>query len=182
MNTTPATATTPTLDNSKAPRSLGSIVYELSALLHNAASGDLAELRRLRPGQLAGAAFYRIAATILADTLPHQHGPLRDESEERWGAIVSAMAALGRLCAPKHSLGRSLAHAKVSEARVLRLLRARDRSLVETVHGIVHQLVATATAVDPTDIARLILSDGRSDEETVRRRIARDFYSQEETP
>jgi CRISPR type I-E-associated protein CasB/Cse2 len=74
-------------------------------------------------------------------------------------------------------LGRALAEADLSEQRFLKLLRAQDRGLLDAVRTVTHYLSTKAVPVDCSDIALLILSDGRSDEDSVRRSIARDYYS-----
>ena len=71
-----------------------------------------------------------------------------------------------------------MAEAQVSELRLNRLLRASGEALFDEVRRITRQLVSRGAAVDATDLARLILSDGRSDELSVRQRIANDYYRQ----
>jgi len=140
--------------------------------------GDVAALRRLRHGDPSCSAFWRLAATQLASALP-EGGPARDEAERRWAVILQAMAEMTGFHAPGRYLGRALASAGIAEQRVLRLLRASGEGLSDAVRVTAHHLASTATPADHTEIARLVLSDGRDDEEPVRRRIARDFYAQQ---
>jgi CRISPR system Cascade subunit CasB len=140
------------------------------------ARGDVAALRRMKPGEIECPAFWKLAAVHLQDVLPAQ-GEARNKAERRWGAILAGLAEVVELHAPGRRLGHALAAADVAELRVLRLLRAHDDALLDMVRTIAHQLDSKAERVDWADVARLVLSDGRADEETVRRSIARDFYS-----
>ena len=141
--------------------------------------GDIAALRRLRSNDPSCSAFWRLAATQLAPVLP-EGGPARDEAERRWAVILQAMAEMTGLHAPGRFLGRALASAGIAEQRVLRLLRADGEGLCDAVRVTSHFLASTATPADHVEIARLVLSDGRDDEEPVRRRIAREYYAQQQ--
>jgi len=161
-----------------APQTLASIVGGIARDIDDGlSSGDVAELRRARPDSVPGPAFWRIVATHAITT--ESEGSARLEAERRWTAIVSGMAKMKGLHRPAARLGRALAQGGLTEPRVLRLLRAHDEALADVVRTTAHQLASTATPVDWTDLARLVLSDGRSDEDEVRRRIARDYYSQD---
>ncbi len=61
-------------------------------------------------------------------------------------------------------------------SRVDRLLRAHDATLPHLTRAVVHQLTTRGTVVDLTDLAWLILSDGRRDQERARRKVAREYY------
>lgn len=156
---------------------IGGIARDLVAVL---APGDVASLRRLRPGDPGCAAFWRLVATRLepADLLPGE-AAARLEAERRWGVILAGMARMQGLHQFRARLGVTLAEADVSELRFLRLLRAHDESLADAVRVTSHTLAAKAKPVDWFDLARLVLSDGRADEDEVRRHIARDFYQAE---
>ncbi len=138
--------------------------------------GDVASLRRLKPDDIDSPAFWRITAVELEHTLATS-AALRDREELRWAAIIQALAMLDGFHAPGRKLGRALAEADLSEQRFLKLLRAQDRGLLDAVRTVTHYLSTRAVPVDCHEIALLILSDGRSDEDSVRRSIARDFYS-----
>jgi len=140
--------------------------------------GDLADLRRMRPENPACPAFWKIVVGHLVPAgQVGETGPFRDESERRWAAILAGMAEMKGLHRAGRYLGTALVEADVSEARLLRLLRARDAALLDTVRVTAHQLASARVLVDWVDLAWLILSDGRSNEETVRRNIARTYYS-----
>jgi CRISPR type I-E-associated protein CasB/Cse2 len=138
--------------------------------------GEVASLRRLKPDDIDSPAFWRIAAVELEQALDAS-GPLRDRQERRWAVITQALARLDGLHAPGRKLGRALAESDLSEQRFLKLLRAQDRGLLDAVRTVTHYLSTRAVPVDCYEIALLILSDGRSDEDSVRRSIARDYYS-----
>ena len=140
---------------------------------------DRSALRRVRPGEVGGPSFWKIAirhlepAGLLADT----DGPLRQWQELYWSTILAAMAEgppFGR-----RSLGRALAEAGVSEARVLRLFRAREDALLDTIRTAAHHLSAAGCEFDWSDMVELTSSDGTPHAEAVRRRIAYDYYRQE---
>lgn len=161
-------------------RTLGSIVGAIAASIDRVLPpGDVAALRRLRPGEVGCAAFWKLLATHLGRELPAE-GPARDEAERRWAVIVQALARMRGLHDPRVRLGRALASAGLAEGRVLRLLRARHDNLADAVRVTAEFLANASIPTDHTEIALLILSDGRGDEETVRRRIARDYYAQTE--
>jgi len=138
--------------------------------------GEVASLRRLKPDDIDSPAFWRIAAVELEQALDAS-GPIRDQQELRWAAIIQALAMLDGFHAPGRKLGRALAESDLSDQRFLKLLRAHDRGLLDSVRTVTHYLSTRAVPVDCYEIALLILSDGRSDEDSVRRSIARDYYS-----
>ena len=157
--------------------SLAELVGRLAWTLANQSPpGDLAALRRVKPGDPSCLAFWKLAAAHLEASLP-AGGPHRDETENRWGVILSAMAELAGLHQPRRPLGRALAEADYAEPRLERLLRARGEALSDCVRTMAHFLRSKAAGANQSDLAWLVLSDGRSDEDTVRRRIARDYYS-----
>lgn len=166
--------TEPTSDS--APKPLASRIGSIVGLLAQPhATGLAAELRRMRPGAIDCAAFWKIAVRHLDDELV---GPAERvaEQERRWAVVLTALATMASQHRPRASLGAAMAHAGVSEARVLKLLRARGATLPDALRSVCHQLHAVSQPVDLVDIALLVLSEGRSDEDRVRRRIARSFY------
>jgi CRISPR type I-E-associated protein CasB/Cse2 len=156
----------------------GAVVGAIAAYLGAEKGGGRAiasELRRLGPSELYGSGFWLIAVRHLEPLLPT--GPWREEGERRWSTILQCMASLVGLHDPKVRLGRALALAEVSEARLLQLLRARGEALVPRLRACTHLLSSRGQRVDQLDIARLVLSEDRPNEESVRRDIARDFYA-----
>ena len=166
----PATAT-------RDDTSLAFLVHRLSAHLNAEGfpTGDRAELRRMQEGEPAPA-FWKIVARFLDDQLAAGSGPLRESQERRWALILAALAEVHDLHRRGRSLGHALAEAEVTEARVDRLLRAHGAAVAHLVRAVVHQLSTRGTAVDLTDLAWLVLSDGRRDEERARRKVAREYY------
>jgi CRISPR type I-E-associated protein CasB/Cse2 len=157
--------------------SLASLVEQIAADLAQASAGELAELRRLTPNDYGGSTFWRILITRLDPELPRGE-PERSRALGQWAIILRALAELGALHHPRQSLGTAMAEAGISELRLNRLLRAGGEALFDEVRRITHQLVSAGVAVDTTDVARLVLSEGRSDALRVRQHIANDYYRQ----
>ncbi|MFP3940273.1 MAG: type I-E CRISPR-associated protein Cse2/CasB [Thermoanaerobaculia bacterium] len=146
--------------------------------------GDVAALRRSRPGDVGGPAFWKVAVRHLdpAGLLPSADHPERDDLERRWTTILGGMAEMEGHHTGGVSLGRALAGRSetdrpVSEARVLRLLDARGEALLRLVRPIAHLLASRGTRLDWTDFALLVLDDGSTWEHKIRRRIALDYYA-----
>lgn len=142
-------------------------------------SGDVAALRRARPGEIGGPAFWKIAVRHLepANLLPAASAPWRDAAERRWTAILQGMAEMAKLHGGGLRVGRALAERSVSEHRLLRLLRAEGEGLLDQVRTISHLLANRGARIDWTDLAELVYYDGRPPQHSVRRRIALDYYS-----
>jgi len=131
-------------------------------------AGDSAELRR-GWDQPRGAAFWRIAVRVL-----ERHDLLRDvESEIEWTAILAGLAETASLHAPSQRFGRALAAAGVTEARLLRLLRAEDETLRKTLRAVVRQLASAGQRFDWGEPARLLLV---RDKDPIRSQIAKSYY------
>ena len=147
-------------------------------LASDAAIGDRAALRRLSFETPNAPAFWRIAVTDLQSVLP-QHSPYREEQERRWAAILGGLAEVAGagLHVPKRRLGEAAADAKLHEMRLLKLLRAHGDSLLALIRPLAHQLVSKGIPVDWADVALLVLSDGRANEDRVRRDLARSYFS-----
>lgn len=141
--------------------------------------GDVASLRRARPGEIGGPAFWKIAVRHLepAGLLPAESAPWRDEAERRWTAILGGMALMAGLHAGGVRPGRAFAERSVAEHRVMRLLQARGDALLTLVRTVAHQLASLGARVDWTDLAELVRWDGTEWQDPVRRRIALDYYS-----
>jgi CRISPR type I-E-associated protein CasB/Cse2 len=155
---------------------LGETIHAISLRLSGGPislpTGELAALRRLTADDFGCAPFWM----LIGDHDLIGAGPARDDQEQRWAVILSAMAQLGGLHSRAISLGRALAEAKLSELRFLRLLRAHGATLHDTLQQCVHLLRSRQQLCDQADLAKLVLSDGRSDEDSVRRAIARGYY------
>lgn len=147
-------------------------------LADEGAIGDRATLRRIAFEAPDAPAFWRIVVGELRAVLP-EAPPYREEHERRWAAILGGLAEVAGagLHVPKRRLGEAAAEAKLHEMRVLKLLRAHGDALLALVRPLAHQLVSKGVPVDWADVAELVLSDGRSGEDRVRRNLARSYYS-----
>ncbi len=156
------------------------LVARLAAAVDEQLSpGDLADLRRLRPEDPSSPAFWKLCVAHLSTVLPPD-GEHREEAERRWAAVLGVLAHLRGLHRPDRPLGRALAEAGLSELRLLRLLRARGQALYDVVRGVVHYLAQKAEPADLGQLADLVLDQDGDRAESIRRRIARDFYAAEE--
>jgi len=159
----------------KLSRAIGKIAFALSNTL---SAGDVATLRRLDATGALSPAFFRIVAEVLepAGLLPQGDGLSRDEAEQKWTVIVSAMAKLEGLHQPGRRLGGAIAEAGMSELRFERLLRAHDEALHDLIRQTAHYLASKASPCDQRELAELVLSDGHKSSESIRRNVARNFY------
>jgi CRISPR system Cascade subunit CasB len=134
-------------------------------------TGERAALKRLLPGKVPSLTFYRFA---------YRHLPEGWESRmPEWITIVSGIALM---CPHPHRpdcpAGRALAAAGFSEARLERLLSAKDEVLYRLLLRAARLLAAKGESIDWTQFAWLILVARDSDKrEAVRLRIARDYFN-----
>jgi len=138
--------------------------------------GDLASLRRMDPRQPAPA-FFKLEGMALDEYLPGE-AAAREALETRWAAVVVGLAHLGALHRLGHSyrLGYVLADLSYTEMRVERLLHADEDRLIDDLPALARYLTTKGAHVDWCGAANLLLSAGRSDGESHRRHIARDYY------
>lgn len=163
-------------DDSTSTRTLISRIA--ARLASDAAIGDRAALRRLSFDAPDAPAFWRLIVTELRAVVP-EAPPYREEQERRWAAILAGLAEVAGagLFAPKRRLGEAVAEAGLAEMRVLKLLRAHGDALLALVRPLAHQLVSKGVPVDWSDVAELVLSDGRANEDRIRRELARRYFS-----
>ena len=157
---------------------IGGLVNWIAALLQHGGNvlttGDVAMLRRMDPRH-PSSAFFKLEGTVLDAELPGEvHA--REDRETRWAAVVVGLAHLGELHRPARRLGEAPAQADFSELRFSRLLRADAEQLADEVPMIARYLAAKGVPADFSAAAWLILSVGQTNEERVRRNIARDYY------
>jgi CRISPR type I-E-associated protein CasB/Cse2 len=155
------------------PRSLENLVGSLVMALEKGSPGDAASLRRLDAAAPSCAAFWKLSAAFLS-----ADRRLSEEEERRWAIVMNVIAHAGGLhrFGWEHSLGRVLAKVGFSELRFTRLLRASDAALLKEAQLLGRLLATKAEPVDLTGVAWLVLSDGHSNEEKVRRNLARDYF------
>ncbi len=158
-------------------KTFGQIVLGLYKAIETMAPGDRAQLRRLRPGEVEPPAFWRLTSGVLLSEFSSLGERTQEARERAWGLVAAAMARSGMRYDSKRRLGRAMADAGISELRLLRLLRADTGQLPAQAHSVVQLLSSKGQAIHWIDFARLILSSGRSDQESARRQIARDYFS-----
>jgi CRISPR type I-E-associated protein CasB/Cse2 len=133
--------------------------------------GEVAELRRMS-GSVGGPAFWRLAALDL-----EPRGLLAAEAETRWQVATCLIAILGELHDPRVSLGRALAAATLSEARLFRLLRSTGAPLDDAARIATRYLATEGKAANAADLAELVVRPPETKRgQALRRTIARDFY------
>lgn len=151
-------------------------------------SADLAELRRMRPNGVPGAAFWRLTA---------QHELLGNVAmERRWALILHGIAAmtqtdnLGTAIRSAHNgrvpVGKALyvgGHPRrstgfYSESRLGRLLIARGPALRSQLARIFRMAGSEGVQFNWREMATFILNEGRDEgaAESSRRYIAREYY------
>jgi len=156
-----------------------SVIHKLAErLADDSAIGERAWLRRLDYSAPDRPEFWKIAVGELEPILVRAE-PDRDGEERRWAALIAGLAELAgaKLHRRGRPLGDAAAAAKIHETRFIRLLRAHDDALLSLVRPFARQLAARGEAVDWSDMARLVLSDGRSTEEQVRQDLARGYFA-----
>lgn len=138
-------------------------------------SGERAALRRMSPGLSPPLAFHRFTLHHLPD------GWERHEAD--WVTVVAGIA----LMAPHahradQPLGRALAEAGYSEARLERLLAADGKTRRTLLLRAGRFLAAKAAPFNWTEAAQLLLTSDQDQtkREKLHRRIARDFYYHKE--
>lgn len=141
----------------------------VEAIHHIDSTGDIAELRRQRPGIFPSFAFWRLLARLEIEP--------KDHELHAWQAVVVASASAHGFHQQQRRLGRALADAGVDERRVLALLRAEGPPLFDLVRSAVHMLASQSVRFDHRELAQLLLLSHPEQRERVRRRIARDFFS-----
>ena len=161
--------------------------HSLASMIHRAAAyfshgggvlstGDIAQLRAWIRSCWNMPGFFKLAAALFDDNFTGF--AVRTESETRWAAIVVGLAHLGDLHLPGASLGAAIGCGGLLGAALLfRLLRADGERLVDEIPSLARFLAAKGVSADFTLAAHLILSAGRSDEESTRRRLAREYYA-----
>lgn len=137
-------------------------------------TGERAALRRMTPGQGLALSFYRFALAHLPSNW--------ELNVDDWVAIVAGMAIMSPNAHRfDRGVGRALAEAAYSEARLERLLAAEAQTLRILVLRAARFLAAKSSPCNWTDFAQLLLTKDDEKRELLKRRIARDFYQNYET-
>lgn len=140
------------------------------ALAHAEATGELASLRRLDLDDPRSPSFFRILVRCVPAER-HGHDDIR-----RFALLLAILALRPDGLAGSRRLGHALAEAKVSEARVERLLAARGGTFRDLMHRTA-RLLARAGELPYRGIGALVLAGDRPHAEELRLGIARDYWS-----
>jgi len=158
----------------EAPPTLGSTIGSIAAAMRDGAlgPGDLAELRRLDVEAPDRPAFWKTLAWISkGEALP-------SEQETGWAIVLSSMARMAPFHhKPGNAVGRVLGEAGVKEGRLMRLLRSHGPTFHDTVRRTCGLLAAHGLSIDWAELAALVLTRHPEKSESLRRKIARDYYS-----
>lgn len=157
------------------PNSLDSVVGTLAGTIAHKdfPTGDLAELRRMKPGA-SPPAYWRLLANKI-----DQEFRQGDFVEQAWATIIQGMAIMApNIHAPERKLGIVLAgmDSSTTEDRFWRLLRSRDDQLHDQVRLMARFLAGKEHTVDWVSLARLLLTRDTEKLEKQCRQLARSFY------
>lgn len=130
---------------------------------------DRAALKRYSPGCVIPLAFYRLWLKHMEEKLP--------DNITAWAAIAFGLATMGKEAhQPGRPLGRVLAEAGYSEARIEQILASDDDVRIKLFTNMVHFLSARGKGFNWTEAARFLLTTDESKREAIHLRIASDFY------
>lgn len=152
--------------------SLGHLIGRLAAIIssENFPSRDRAALKRLAPHLPPALAFYRFCFT-------HMQAADWQRNIGAWQTILAGMAIMGNHPHnAAHPVGKALAEHRYSEARLERLFRAQDDILYTLTLRVARFLAAKGESVNWWDLAQLLLAKDCEKLESVRLRIAGDYY------
>lgn len=133
-------------------------------------TGDRARLRRMAPGRPLPLVFTRFALAYLPESW--------DRQPDDWATLLAGMAIMApHAHRPGHRLGRALAEAGYSEARLERLLNAEGDTRRTLFLRAIRFLAAKAVPFDWLDAAQLLLTRDTAKSDHIKQRIARDFFA-----
>ena len=170
------------MTESSARRPLDQVIRNVASALKEEgplSSGDRASLRRQTPTDYGSPGFWKVMVGIVDSPTIHSSGDWRpddSERERRWGAILQAMAIHNDAFLPTTRFGQTLALAKVTEARLHKLLRAKGNRLIDEVRTVARFLKAKNEPVNWIELAVLVLNQQNAQAECLRRKVARDYY------
>jgi CRISPR system Cascade subunit CasB len=153
------------------PLSLARLIGRVAAIVgsEDFPTGERAALKRLVPGQPPSLAFYRFCFRYLPESWQGNVGA--------WQALLAGLAVMGtQPHRPDRPVGQALAEHRYSEARLERLLAAQDEVLYTLTLRLARFLAAQGESVNWLDLAQLLLAQDREKRETVRLKIAGDYY------
>jgi CRISPR system Cascade subunit CasB len=155
----------------KTAGSLASMIGRISSLIasEHFPNSDRATLKRMDPKNEPPLGFYRFAFRHLPPDWPTQR--------KAWQTILNGMALMSpHIHRPDQPLGKVLANAGYSEARLERLLGSEDETQRILLLRAVRFLAAKKQPVNWVDLARLLLTGERSKREDLHMSIARHYY------
>ena len=157
---------------STSPDPLARTMAHIAGILasENFPTGERAALRRMSPDQPPPLYFYRFALRHLPDGW--------EGNEADWITLIAGIALMApHARQPGRGLGTALGEAGYSEGRLERLLQSEGDTRRTLFLRAVRFLAAKAQPFDWRDGARLLLTRDPKKQETIHRRIARDFYT-----
>lgn len=163
------------MNTAQAPEAkLASSVGRIAAVLEHEGfpPAERAALRRMNPEILPPLAWYRFA-------LPHlpEDWDLTEERQKKWMTLVAGIALMSPAAhRPDVSLGQALGESGYSEARLERLLEAEGDTQRVLLLRAARYLAAKSRPFNWTEAALLLFAREENKQESIRRRIARDFY------
>lgn len=155
----------------------GQAVGKAAGLLASEAlsSGERAELRRIAFEAPFTPALWKVLFYLRDEGAPVRIG---DEADERcWATLLMGMAHCIKLHDYQVPLGRALAEAGWSELRFTQLLRARGPQLAVFLRRMAQYLSAKDQSANWAHVADLLFEQEGAKADTVRLRIARDYYA-----
>ncbi len=156
---------------------LGTAIDRLSYRLtdKDVSLGELADLRHLARGE-KNQAFWR----VLTREVPDKFSSGKDR-ENIWAALFAAYALLAPLGNGRGiSVGSALADTGYSEPRLLRLLRADKKQILDELVTAARWLAAHGSTADWLEFARFALSrldENAGSEHYTARKIAHDYFT-----
>lgn len=153
------------------PPSLSSSVAKAARIICSDGfpTGDRAKLRRMSPGEIAPAAFYRFAFRHLPE------GWERSQSE--WMTVVAGIAIMAPTAhSGSAAAGTVLGESGYSEKRFERLLAAEDEVLQILLLRAARFLSAKGQTIDWAQLTQLLLSKEPEKADAFRMKIAKDYY------
>lgn len=131
--------------------------------------GDLASLRRLRADALDPLTLWRNLVRWGVD-------PRGDAEVAGWADTLALLASAPEVHQRGRHLGQALAEAGVSEARLLRLLRAEGDAFAAQARSVLHLLASSGESADLSFLAELRFALSPQRREHICRNIASNYY------
>lgn len=140
-------------------------------------NGERAALARMNPEAMRAHQIAALSRALIQAELEPEHW--RPETWRRWALIAHGMALAGHN--GKGALGVQLCTAGVAESRVTKLLTARGDAFRQLLPPLLRLLASKDVAPNWNELGRLILNEGRNEEqaESIRMQIAGRYFSEQ---